>query len=362
MSNRLKGRFVIGCTDSISRLLLSWYDIHKRALPWRNAQDPYAIWISEIMLQQTRVETVLSYYPRFMTRFPTVKVLAEAPEQELLKAWEGLGYYSRARNLQKAAKQIMAEYGGRLPSTLEELRTLSGVGPYTAGAIASIAFSVRTPAVDGNVMRVVSRVKGIREDIAIPSITRRIHEEAAALVPSVRPGDFNQAMMDLGATVCIPGTPVCDMCPLPNCCDAFGAGDAELLPIKMQARAPKQVLMGVGLVFCKDKILVCMRREKLLGGLWVFVLLEGGDSPAAMEKHLKALGIKAAYTGDRGSARHIFTHRVWNMRLMHFTAENERPVTDHRWVSLSELSELPFPTAMKAALGEVRKLLNGEQA
>jgi A/G-specific adenine glycosylase len=297
---------------------LSWYDIHKRTLPWRNTKDPYAIWISEIMLQQTRVETVLSYYPRFMACFPTVKALAEAPEQALLKVWEGLGYYSRARNLQKAARQIMTEYGGRLPSALEELRSLSGIGPYTAGAIASIAFSVRTPAVDGNVMRVVSRIKGIREDIAIPSITRQIHEEAAALVPLDRPGDFNQAMMDLGATVCLPGTPVCEKCPLPKCCDAYKAGDAELLPVKTQARAPKQINMGVGLVVCKDRILVHMRREKLLGGLWVFVLLEGGDSAAAMEKHLKALGISAVYAGDRGSARHIFTHRVWNMRLMHF--------------------------------------------
>jgi A/G-specific adenine glycosylase len=358
----LKGRFAIGHTDSISRLLLIWYDGHKRALPWRDTQDPYAIWISEIMLQQTRVETVLSYFPRFMIYFPTVKALAEAPEQELLKAWEGLGYYSRARNLQKAAKQIMAEHGGRLPATLEELRSLSGVGPYTAGAIASIAFSVRTPAVDGNVMRVVSRLKGIREDIAIPGVSRQIHEEAAALVPPGRPGDFNQAVMDLGATVCLPGTPVCDKCPLSECCEAYKAGDAELLPIKTQARAPKQVTMGVGLVVCKDKILVHMRREKLLGGLYVFVLLEGSDSPPVMEKHLKALlGIKAAYAGDKGSARHVFTHRIWNMRLMHFTAENEKQIKDHRWVTLAELSELPFPTAMKAALREAKKLLNGKQ-
>lgn len=356
----MKGRFAIGCTDSISRLLLGWYDIHKRALPWRDTQDPYAIWISEIMLQQTRVDTVLSYFPRFMARFPTVKALAQAPEQELLKAWEGLGYYSRARNLQKAAEQIMSAYGGRLPAAADELLSLSGIGPYTAGAIASIAFSVQTPAVDGNVMRVISRLKGIREDIAIPSITRKIYAEASALVPSVRPGDFNQAMMDLGATVCLPGTPVCDKCPLFACCDAYKAGDAELLPIKMQAHAPKQVAMGVGLVVYNQSILVHMRREKLLGGLWVFVLLEGGDSPAAMAKHLKALGIKAAYAGDKGNARHIFTHRVWNMRLMHFAVENEKPVTDYRWVSLAEMTELPFPTAMKAALREARKLLGCE--
>jgi A/G-specific adenine glycosylase len=179
----MKGRFAIGCTDSISQLLLGWYDIHKRALPWRDTQDPYAIWISEIMLQQTRVETVLSYFPRFIARFPTVKALAQAPEQELLKAWEGLGYYSRARNLQKAAKQIMSAYGGQLPAAADELLSLSGIGPYTAGAIASIAFSVQTPAVDGNVMRVISRLKGIREDIAIPSITRKIMRKHPPLYP-----------------------------------------------------------------------------------------------------------------------------------------------------------------------------------
>lgn len=314
------------------------------------------------MLQQTRVETVLSYFPRFMVRFPTVKVLAEAPEQDLLKAWEGLGYYSRARNLQKAAKQIIKEYGGHLPETAEELLSLCGIGAYTAGAIASIAFCVKTPAVDGNVMRVISRIKGIREDIAIPSVLRQIHAQANTLVPDDRPGDFNQAMMDLGASVCLPGTPACDKCPLTAHCDAYSAGDAEYLPIKMRARAPKQVSMGVGLVVCNDKILVHMRREKLLGGLYVFVLLEGGESPAAMEKHLRALGLKAAYAGDKGSARHIFTHRIWDMRLMHFMAESEKTVKDCRWVTLAEMSELPFPTAMKAAGLEARKLLNGEQA
>ncbi len=338
-------------------MLLQWYDQNKRTLPWRDIDDPYATWISEIMLQQTRVETVLSYFPRFMALFPTVEALASAPEQDLLKAWEGLGYYSRARNLQKAARQIVNSFGGQLPHTTAELSALSGIGPYTAGAIASIAFSVRTPAVDGNVMRVVSRLKGIREDIGIPSVSKRLYEEAAALVPEDRPGDFNQAMMDLGATVCTPGTPACEKCPLAGCCDAYAAGDADLLPVKLKASAPKQVAMGVGLVIADQHVLVQQRQEKLLGGLWVFVLLEDGGTPKAMKAHLRSLGLSANYQGDLGEARHVFTHRVWNMRLMHFTAAGAAPVKDARWISLDELNKLPFPTAMKAAKKATEKLL-----
>lgn len=347
--------------ETIVTQLLRWYDEHKRVLPWRDIDDPYGVWVSETMLQQTRVETVLAYYPRFMARFPTIRALADAPEQALLKAWEGLGYYSRARNLQKAARQVIEKFGGQLPQTVEELRTLSGVGPYTAGAILSIAFGGKVPAVDGNVMRVVSRLKGIREDIVLPSVQRQLYEEAAALVPGDRPGDFNQAMMDLGATICIPGTPACEKCPLCALCDAYAAGDAELLPEKSKTRSPRQIKMGVGLVTCGNKILVHMRQEKLLGGLWVFALHEGDDTPRAMEKHLKALGLKAAFQKELGGARHVFTHRVWLMRLMHFAAGEAMAVKDHRWVDIKELEALPFPTAMKAAGREAKRLLGGTE-
>lgn len=356
-----KERYTISRMIPPARLLLDWYDVHKRTLPWRDTNDPYAVWISEIMLQQTRVETVLAYFPRFMALFPTVRALAEAPEQTLLKAWEGLGYYSRARNLQKAAKQVMDAFGGRLPRTAEELRALPGIGPYTAGAIASIAFGEKAPAIDGNVMRVVSRLTGIREDISIPGIARHLAQEAAALVPEDRPGDFNQAMMDLGATVCLPGTPACDQCPLSGCCDAYAAGDAELLPIKMKARAPRQIAMGVGLVTSGGRILVAQRQEKLLGGLFVFVLNEKDDTPAAMGKKLKALGLSARFQGDIATANHVFTHQVWNMRLMHFTAPEAKQLPGYQWASPAALDTLPFPTAMKAAKREAGRLLEGKE-
>jgi len=357
----LRGGIPIDCQSSIAPLLLNWYDENKRSLPWRDISDPYGIWISEIMLQQTRVETVLSYFPRFMTLFPTVQALAAAPEQDLLKAWEGLGYYSRARNLQKAARQIVESFGGQLPSTVPELLTLSGVGPYTAGAIASIAYSVKTPAVDGNVMRVISRLKGIREDITIPSVSRLIYEEASSMVSDSRSGDFNQALMDLGATVCIPGSPVCEKCPLSDFCDAYQAGDADLLPIKIKASTPKQIAMGVGLVIVDNTVLVQQRQEKLLGGLWVFVLLEDGIAPRTMKKHLHSLGLNANYQGELGEAKHVFSHRIWNMRLMHFSAARAETVKDGRWITLDELHELPFPTAMKAAKMAAEKLLKARK-
>ena len=221
--------------EEVSSLLLPWYDRCKRRLPWRDQSDPYATWVSETMLQQTRVETVLSYYPRFMTRFPTVQALAEAPLEDVLKLWEGLGYYRRAQNLHRGAQQVVRDFGGQLPRTPEALRTITGIGPYTAGAIASIAFGVSCPAVDGNVIRVVSRVAGVREDVGIPSVQRRIAENAAAWVPQERPGDFNQALMDLGASLCCPGTPDCIKCPLASRCSALAEDDAELLPIKSHA-------------------------------------------------------------------------------------------------------------------------------
>ena len=344
-------------SDLVSKLLLAWYDRHARTLPWRGIHAPYRTWVSETMLQQTRVETVIGYYDRFLKRFPTVEALAAAPEDDVLKLWEGLGYYSRARNLHKGAKQVMAEFGGQIPSDVEALRRISGIGPYTAGAIASIAFDRPVPAVDGNVIRVVSRVKGVRENVGIPSVRRRLEEEAVALVPAERPGDFNQAVMDLGATVCTPGTPGCDKCPLQNVCDAFAAGDAEDLPVLPRKNPPKVIDYTVCLIFSGDRILMRQRTEAMLRGLWVFPMLEGKvplrQLPAQVRRTLK---LDAARPEAAGEAKHVFTHQVWQMQLAVLTApDTAQAPSGYRFVPVGEMDALAIPTAMRAAVRAVRE-------
>ena len=261
--------------EEIGHLLLPWYDRFHRELPWRGVQDPYAIWVSETMLQQTRVETVRSYFPRFMARFPSLAALAQAPLEDVLKCWEGLGYYRRAQNLHRGAQQVMDAYGGRLPADPAALRRITGIGPYTAGAIASIAFGIPCPAVDGNVIRVVSRVAGIREDVAVPSVARQITATAASWIPAQRAGDFNQALMDLGASHCCPGTPDCARCPLASLCNAYATGDAEELPHKSRSTPPRLLPYDVVLLRQENRMLLRQRTENLLQGLWVFPLLEG---------------------------------------------------------------------------------------
>ena len=340
----------------LSSLLLAWYDGHKRILPFRGTKDPYRVWISEIMLQQTRTETVGAYYERFLARFPDVFSLARAEEQEVLKCWEGLGYYSRARNLHRAARVIVTQYNGSFPASLEALRALPGVGDYTAAAVASIAFGLPAPAMDGNLTRVLSRVHGVRQDVGSPSVKRRLLALGREDMPSARCGDFNQALMDLGAMICTPGTPDCESCPLRVCCDACQAGDAEELPVKEAAKAPRAVDLAVVLVTYRGRVLMEQRREALLKGLWVYPLLEEAQTPKDMEKALKARGIPARYCGFLGTARHIFTHRIWNMRLYHFAAEGME-AKDGRFVTLKEMNALPLPTAMRAAREQAVRLL-----
>ncbi len=345
-------------TTLFARSLLEWYDAGHRELPWRRTRDPYRVWISEIMLQQTRAETAISYYERFLLRFPHVRALADAPEEDVLKAWEGLGYYSRARNLQSAARRIVSEYGGELPATSAQLRELPGIGPYTAGAIASICFGERVAAVDGNVERVVSRLWGVREDVSLPPVRRAIAAHAQSLVPPERTGDFTNAMMELGATVCVPGAPRCLMCPVRELCDACARGDAQDLPVKKKAKPQRVQHMGVAIVRCGGRVLLRQRAERLLGGLWVFPLFEDATQPEELSRALAEAGLQAAYDAPLGEARHVFTHIIWEMALHAFVCPNAPELPDCRWADAQTLRALPLPTAMKAARAAALRLLD----
>ncbi len=345
-----------------SALLLRWYDSVKRDLPWRSTNDPYRIWLSEIMLQQTRVETVKGYYARFLERCPTVEALACAPEETVLKLWEGLGYYSRARNLQKAAKTIMDSHGGVFPSDYDSILKLSGIGPYTAGAIASIAFGQAVPAVDGNVYRVASRFFGIREDVGIPSVQRQIRSLVADSIPKDRPGDYNQALMELGATLCSPQHPQCEQCPWANLCDACREGDQDSLPVHEKKQAPKGVEVAVCLLTYQGRVLVLPRKERMLKGLYVFWLTEEETELSRVQALLEEEGLSCTFAGYLGEAKHVFTHRVWQMQLLHFTLD---AAPDASWlrkhqallVTAEELAQLPLPTAIKAARSKAMELL-----
>ena len=334
---------------NFTKTILGWYDQGHRDLPWRRTQDPYRIWISEIMLQQTRAETVVSYYERFLSRYPTVQHLADAPEEELLKAWEGLGYYSRARSLQKAAKAIVSQYGGQLPSDLEKLRALPGIGDYTAGAIASIAFGIPAAAVDGNVERVLCRWDAITDEVGTPAVRRQIAARAQALVPCDRPGAFANAMMEMGATMCTPKNPRCLLCPVREGCMGFAQEIAQELPRKAKKKPQRVENRAVLLVFCDNRVLIVKRQEKLLGGLFVFPdVLEESD-PARLCQALESLGIRAAYDERLGHARHVFTHLIWEMDVHAVVADEMTQVPGGQWVSRDELAALPLPTAVKAA-------------
>ncbi len=337
---------------SFARQLLAWYDAGHRDLPWRRTHDAYSIWVSEIMLQQTRAETVVSYYERFMARYPTVRDLAASDEEELLKLWEGLGYYARARNLLLASRRIVEIHGGELPRSVEALRALPGIGAYTAAAIASLAYGMPVAAVDGNVERVLCRFDAVTDCASDPAVRRRIETRAQSLIPRERPDGFTNAMMELGATVCTPKSPACALCPLRGSCQGYKAGIAQTLPVKAKKKPQRVERRAVLLVLAENRVLVIKRKEKLLGGLYVFpnMLHECETSdPAALCAYLQRMGVHAAYDAPLGSARHVFTHLVWEMDVHAFLSEDCAPVQEGRWVSREELSALAMPTAVARA-------------
>ena len=295
--------------------LLAWYEEHKRSLPWREDPSPYHVWVSEIMLQQTRVEAVKGYYARFLKELPDIRALAAVPEEKLLKLWEGLGYYNRARNLQKAAQQIAAEYAGKMPSRYEEILALPGIGVYTAGAIASIAFGRPVAAVDGNVLRVFARYLADPADISDEGLKKRRKEESERVIPTENPGKYNQALMDLGAMICLPnGAPKCGECPLRDGCRAFAEERVTELPVKA-AKAKRRVEeKTVFVIQYQDRVLIRKRPAKgLLAGLYELPAASGCLSQKDALVYVEKLGFQPLHIERLPDSKHIFTHLEWRM-------------------------------------------------
>lgn len=379
--------------------LLAWYRLQKRDLPWRLNRDPYRVWVSEIMLQQTRVDTVIPYYLAFMEQFPSVKALAEAPEEEVLKRWEGLGYYSRARNLQAGARMVMELYGGVIPDDHEAVSGLKGVGPYTSGAVMSIAFNRPYPAVDGNVMRVLSRYFCLEDDIAKPKTRVQIERLAATLIPEGAAGDFNQGLMELGALICTPKSPGCLTCPVMEQCEGRLAGKERELPVKTKAKAPRDEYRVSVIVEREGRVLVRRRPDTgLLAQMWELphLLLPAaaeplfaGDAVKEQPGMAEALirdaeatsGLFIYPTGWLLDAEHVFSHIHWRMRVFRavlgteslteaaiaaeskaiYRAEDAygqdsefagKDGLTYRWIGQREMDKLPFPNVFIRILNQ----------
>ena len=357
---------------SFQEKLLAWYDKEKRDLPWRDSNNPYHIWVSEIMLQQTRLDTVIPYYHRFLETFPTIESLANAPEESLLKVWEGLGYYSRVRNMQKAAQQIIDQYSGEFPSTMEEIQTLKGIGPYTAGAIASIAFKLPEPAVDGNLMRVISRLFEIGLDIGNPTNRKVFQVVAEKIISKERPGDFNQALMDLGSDIESPVTPHPEDSPVKEFSAAYINGTMHLYPVKIPKKKPVP-MKWQAFVIQNEKGQYLLEKNTyadLLSGFWHFPLIrdytptrkqlslleeiaeeveEYPNKNIPMEKQfesiyqMKVQKIKKI----KGEVKHIFSHQKWEIELTKYNIDSKRIVEEIngrelRWIEAEEFIKIPF--------------------
>lgn len=333
------------------RPLLRWFAAQARDLPWRADADPYRVWISEIMLQQTRVEAVRPYYARFLAELPDVRALATVDEERLLKLWEGLGYYSRARNLQKAARMLVSEYDGVFPRTREGLLALPGIGDYTAGALASICFDLPEPAVDGNVLRVIARLCADRTDIRLPARKAEVAALLRPVYPPRRCGDFTQALMELGAMVCLPGgAPLCAVCPLRTLCRSKQEGCTGEIPVRSQPRPRRIEPHTVFLLRCEGRIALRKRPARgLLAGLWELPNVAGHLNAAAARAQLLAWGISAKSLRETGGAKHIFSHVEWHMRV--YYAECKQPAPGFAWVTPQMLAQgYSLPTAFQLPL------------
>ncbi len=342
--------------------LLNWFEQNLRPLPWREDKDPYKIWVSEMMLQQTRVDTVIPYFERFMERFPTLDELARAGEDEVLKYWEGLGYYSRARNLHQAVREVKEKYDGKVPDDPERISELKGVGPYTAGAILSIAYNRPEPAVDGNVMRVLSRLLLIEEDIQRIPVRKLFEQAVRILIDEKNPSYFNQALMELGALICMPRSPQCLTCPVMEDCHAFEQGKQTELPVKGKSKRPRDVNVTAGVVIDDGKLLIQKRpSEGLLAGLWQLPAVEHGEehSPEKVSRHLyasygiRAESVNAGFAAGSDpedeswmSVLHTFSHLRWHMKIyqMHIVSrEEEHLPPGAEWADMQRIGDYTFP-------------------
>ncbi|MEK5068472.1 A/G-specific adenine glycosylase [Sporosarcina sp. FSL K6-1508] len=343
--------------DEFREALLSWYRREKRDLPWRRTSNPYYIWVSEVMLQQTRVDTVIPYYERFIENFPTMDTLAEAEENDLLKMWEGLGYYSRVRNLQAGVREVVSNYGGEVPSNRTEISTLKGVGPYTAGAVLSIAYGVPEHAIDGNVMRVISRLLLIEEDIAIPR-TKKIFEAVVMdLIDKEDPSSFNQGLMELGATICTP-KPRCLLCPVRDFCLAFHEGRQEGLPVKTKKTKMKIIpVVSFAIRNQQGEWLLRQRPEKgLLASMWEFPMVEPAENNTPQEMAREHFSIELKDVVDILSFKHIFSHLTWEMKS--FEARIEKVDTipaGYRFFTHEEVEALPKPVPVLKIWDELKQ-------
>lgn len=338
--------------------LISWFKAEQRDLPWRKDRDPYKVWVSEIMLQQTRVDTVIPYFNRFIEWFPTIEDLADAEEDKVLKAWEGLGYYSRVRNLQSAVKEVRETYNSEVPNKPEEIAKLKGVGPYTAGAILSIAYGIPEPAVDGNVMRVLSRILSIWEDIAKPS-TRKIFEKAVReLISHDDPSAFNQALMELGALICTPTSPSCLLCPVREHCHGFHEGVQNKLPVKTKKTKTRDVQLAAAILTAENgKVLIHKRPSTgLLANLWEFPNVEidhplQADRENVIKEFNKSLHLSVELEQIIGQIEHVFSHLVWNIKVYTGKICSDLVESDEwKLVTVEEMKEYAFPVSYQKML------------
>ncbi|MGA0369461.1 MAG: A/G-specific adenine glycosylase [Kiritimatiellia bacterium] len=355
------------CASTVRNSLLPWFSASARDMPWRRVRTPYTVWISETMLQQTRVETVIPYFNLWMRIFPDCERLASADLEEVLKCWEGLGYYARARNLHHAAGQVVERFGGQIPSDPEGLRSLKGIGPYTLHAILSLAFDQPYAVLDGNVERVLTRFCAIDRDIRKPQVKKQLQTLATRMLADHPPALFNEAMMELGATVCLPANPRCGVCPLAPVCRGTRTGNPEQFPVKSKRAPVPTVQVGAGVVWRDDETFLIARRkpEGMLGGLWEFPggKVEPGEKmeDCIARELLEELGIRLRVEKELLRVRHSYTHFHLRMQVHHCRWQGDEPraldCADYRWVRLADCRKLPFSRADLKVIDELAKTL-----